>query len=151
MKVYVDADACPAKEEILLVCKRHGVAPIFVANAAIASISANASARMEVVAGNFDAADDWMIEHAVEGDLILTGDLLLAQRAARKKVAAMNFSGGHLSDELIHDLVARREVQKFLREMSLPSHHPAPYGKQSRSHLKASLHQWLETRKNRPV
>lgn len=151
MHIFVDADACPAKEEILLVCERHGVVPIFVANAPLAAIARHAFARMEVVAGDFDAADDWMIEQAVEGDLILTADLLLAQRAARKKIAAMNFSGQPLSDEIIHDLVARREVQQYLRELNLPSHRPAPYGKQGRSQLKASLHQWLEARKKRPA
>ncbi len=59
----------------------------------------------------------------------------------------MNFSGGALTDDIIHDLVARREVQKYLREMSLPSHQPVPYGKQNRSNLKAGLHQWIESRK----
>lgn len=146
MTVFIDADACPAKDEILLVCKRHGVVPVFVANAPIAAIASRADARMEVVAGDFDAADNWMVEQAVAGDMILTADLLLAQRAVRKDVAAMNFSGQPLTDEIIHDLVARREVQQKLREMSLPSHRPAPYAKESRSQLKASLHQWLEAR-----
>jgi len=150
MNVYVDADACPARKEILEVCKRHSIVPVFVANAPIPAIENAADARMQVVPGAFDAADDWLIEQSQPGDLILTADLLLAQRAVKKNVEAMNFSGGALTDELIHDLVARREVQKYLREMSLPSHQPVPYGKQNRSNLKASLHQWIETRNRRP-
>lgn len=147
MNVFVDADACPAKDEILLVCKRHGVVPVFVANAPLAAIAANSGARVEVVPGDFDAADNWMIEQAVAGDLILTADLLLAQRAVRKQVSAIDFSGRQFTDELIHDLVARREIQQVLREMSLPSHRPSPYGKQNRSQLKDTLHRWLELRK----
>lgn len=147
MNVFVDADACPAKDEILLVCRRHGVIPVFVANAPLAAIAANPCARVEVVPGDFDAADNWMIEQAVAGDLILTADLLLAQRAVRKQVSAIDFSGRQFTDEVIHDLVARREIQQVLREMSLPSHRPAPYGKQSRSLLKDTLHRWLELRK----
>lgn len=147
MNVFVDSDACPAKSEIILICKRHGIAPIFVANAPIPAIAENSSARMEVVTGEFDAADNWIVEQAQPGDLVMTADLLLAQRVVKKHVEAMNFSGGMLSDEVIHDLVARREVQKYLREMSLPSHQPVQYGKQNRSNLKASLHTWIETRK----
>jgi uncharacterized protein len=147
MRIFVDADACPAKPEIIEVCKRHGVVAVFVANASIPAIENSSQAKMEVVAGAFDAADDWIVEQAQPGDLIMTADLLLAQRAAKIKVDAMNFSGGALTDDVIHDLVARREVQKYLREMNLPSHQPVPYGRQNRSHLKASLHQWIETRK----
>src|SRR5690349_20867664 len=131
MNVFVDADACPAKTEILLICKRHGLVPIFVANNPIPALADNPAARMEVVTGEFDAADNWIVEQAQPGDLVMTADLLLAQRVVKKHVEAMNFSGGMLSDEVIHDLVARREVQKYLREMNLPSHQPVAYGKQN--------------------
>ena len=87
MKILVDADACPAKKEILEVCRRHKIVPVFVANAAIPAIAESAAATMQAVPGNFDAADDWIIEQAQPGDLVLTADLLLAQRAARKKAA----------------------------------------------------------------
>jgi uncharacterized protein YaiI (UPF0178 family) len=149
MTVFVDADACPAKGEIIEVCKRHGVVPVCVANAPIPAIENSSHAKMQVVVGAFDAADDWIIAQARPGDLIMTADLLLAQRAAKNKIDAMNFSGGALTDDIIHDLVARREVQKYLREMNLPSHQPVPYGKQNRSNLKSALHQWIETRKRR--
>ena len=149
MEIYVDADACPAKAEIILVCNRHKVVPIFVANAPISNLLDRKDVRMETVNGDFDAADDWIVAHAKEGDLLLTADLLLAQRAVKNKVEAMNFSGGFLSDEVIHDLVARREIQKYLREMNLPSHKPVSYGKENRSSLKNSLHQWIERRKRR--
>ena len=146
LSIYVDADACPAKDEILTVCKRHGISPIFVANAPIPAITASSFAKMEVVSGDFDAADNWIAEQAVEGDLVLTADLLLAQRAVKKKAGVMNFSGSHWTDDVIHELVAGREIQKYLREMNLPSRQPVSYGKEKRSRLKASLHQWIEAR-----
>lgn len=147
MNVFVDADACPAKDEILLICKRHAIVPVYVANATIPAIENSTDARMQVVTGDFDAADNWIVEQAQPGDLVMTADLLLAQRVTKKHVEAMNFSGGMLTDDVIHDLVARREVQKFLRESGLPSHQPVPYGKQNRSNLKSNLHTWIETRK----
>ena len=149
MTIYVDADACPARDEIIFVCKRHGLIPIFIANKSIPAIALNKGARMEVVEGAFDAADDWIVANTVPGDLVMTADLLLAQRVVKKGVEAMNFSGGQFTDDIIHDLVARREVQKMLREMSLPAHQPVPYGKQNRSNLKSSLHTWVETRKRK--
>lgn len=147
MNVYVDADACPAKDEIVMVCKRHGVTPVFVANKPIPALARCAGARMEVVDGDFDAADDWIIAQAAPGDLVLTADLLLAQRAARQHVDAMNFSGRALTDDVIHDLVARRNIQQHLREMSIPCDQPVPYNRKNRSRLKAALHEWLERRK----
>lgn len=149
MTIFADADACPARDEIILVCKRYALVPIFVANKSIPAVANRVDARMEVVEGSFDAADDWIVSSAQPGDLVLTADLLLAQRCVKKNVEAMNFSGGALTDEIIHDLVARREIQKNLREMNLPSHQPVPYGKENRSNLKSSLHTWIETRKRK--
>lgn len=149
MIIYVDADACPARDEIIFICKRHGLIPIFIANKAIPAIAASRDARMEVVEGAFDAADDWIVNNARSGDLVMTADLLLAQRVVKNSVEAMNFSGGQFTDDSIHELVARREIQKMLRESNLPAHQPVAYGKQNRSNLKASLHTWIETRKRK--
>ena len=149
LTVFVDADACPARDDILLVCKRHGLKPVYVSNQEIRAIANDHHAIMQVVTGEFDAADNWLVENAQEGDLLLTADLLLAQRAVKKKIEVMNFSGNCWTDEVIHDLVARREIQQYLREMNMPSHNPAAYTKQNRSRLKASLHEWIETRKRR--
>ena len=117
------------------------------ANKPIPALARNPAVQMEVVPGDFDAADDWIIAQARPGDLVLTADLLLAQRAARGKVDAMNFSGAALTDDVIHDLVARRNLQQHLREMNVPCDQPRPYGKKNRSGLKAALHQWLESHK----
>ena len=133
-RVFVDADACPARDEIRLVCQRHKCAPVFVANKPIAALAHDPAVRM--------------VTHARAGDLLLTADLLLAQRAVKQHIDVMNFSGGWLSDDVIHDLVARREIQQYLREMNLPSHKPVPYDKRNRSGLRAALHQWFERRRN---
>lgn len=146
LRIFVDADACPAKDEIIQVCKRHGCLPTLVANAPILRYARSKDVWMEVVTGDFDAADNWIVEQAKAGDVVLTADLLLAQRLVKNKVDVLNFSGRHLSDDVIHDMVASRDIQAQLRQMNLPAHQPVPYGKQNRSQLKASLHQWLEQR-----
>jgi hypothetical protein len=150
MTILVDADACPARDEIVLVCKRHGLVPVFVANKGIPALEETRDARLEVVPGDFNAADDWIITQARPGDLVLTADLLLAQRAARNKVDAMSFSGRHFTDDAIHDMVARRHIMQLRREMNLPSEQPVPYGKANRSRLKEALHAWIEKHKPKP-
>lgn len=147
MIVYVDADACPVREEIIEICKRHAVQPVFVANKGIPGVFREPSAHMEVVAGDFDAADNWLVENAEPGDLVLTADLLLAQRAVKKKVDVISFKGDRLTDDVIHDLVAHREIQAQLRQMGLPSHQPMPFNKKQRGSFKSGLHDWLERRK----
>lgn len=148
MNLYVDADACPVRDEIFEVCKRHAIKPIFVANTGIPDVWRNSNnAHMEVVNGDFDAADNWLVEHAEAGDLVLTADLLLAQRAVKKGAAVISFKGDFLTDDVIHDLVAHREIQNQLRQMGLPSAQPMPFNKTHRGNFKSSLHQWIERRK----
>ena len=147
MNVFVDADACPCRAEIIEVCKRHGVVPVFVANKGIAGVWRETNAKMEVVSGDFDAADDWMVERAQPGDLVLTADLLLAQRVVKNSAAVISFKGDRLTDDVIHELVAHREIQKHLREMGLPSAQPMPYNKKHRGTFKSALHLWLERNK----
>jgi uncharacterized protein YaiI (UPF0178 family) len=147
MNLYVDADACPVRDEIFEVCKRHSIQPIFVANQGIPAVWRNAAAHMEVVSGDFDAADDWLIEHAEPGDLVLTADLLLAQRAVKKGASVLSFKGDRLTDDVIHELVAHREIQNQLRQMGLPSAQPMPFNKKHRGQFRASLHESIERRK----
>jgi uncharacterized protein YaiI (UPF0178 family) len=149
MNVFVDADACPARMEITEVCARHGIVPVFVANKEITAVINDKRAKMEVVTGSFDAADDWIAGQAKPGDLVMTADLLLAQRVVKNHSEAMNFSGGFLTDDIIHDLVAQREINNQLRQMNMPAHQPSHYGKLHRSALKSGLHQWIESRKRR--
>ncbi|HUH48643.1 MAG TPA: DUF188 domain-containing protein, partial [Mycoplana sp.] len=65
--IYVDADACPVKPEILKVAERHGLEVTFVANSGLRP-SRDPMVRNVIVSGSFDAADDWIVEHVCPGD-----------------------------------------------------------------------------------
>ncbi|MEY9099536.1 hypothetical protein ABIA24_002445 [Sinorhizobium fredii] len=77
--IYVDADACPVKAEILKVAERHGFEVTFVANSGLRP-SRDPMVHNVIVSAGFDAADNWIAEHAGEGDVVVTADVPLAGR-----------------------------------------------------------------------
>lgn len=77
--IYVDADACPVKPEILKVAERHGLEVTFVANSGLRP-SRDPMVRNVIVSAGFDAADDWIAERAKDGDIVVTADVPLAVR-----------------------------------------------------------------------
>ena len=93
--IYLDADACPVKEQVYRVAARYGMPLIVVANARIRIPEmAGLNATLTVVPGSLDAADDWIAESAQAGDLVLTADIPLAARAIAKGITCLDFRGG---------------------------------------------------------
>ena len=78
-QIYVDPDACPVKAEILKVAERHGLEVTFVANSGLRP-SRDPMVRNVIVSNAFDAADNWIAEHAGEDDIVITADVPLAGR-----------------------------------------------------------------------
>src|SRR5665811_1674785 len=99
--IYLDADACPVKDLVYKVAARYGVPLKVVANTSI-RITPNAGhdAEMVVVPGSPDAADDWIAERAVKGDLVLTSDIPLAARVIGNDVRCLDFRGGEYNPNL---------------------------------------------------
>ena len=81
--IFVDADACPVKPEILKVAERHGLPVTFVANSGLRP-SRDPMVRNVIVSGAFDAADNWIAENVREGDIVITADVPLAVRCVEK-------------------------------------------------------------------
>ena len=92
MKVYLDADGCPVKDEAYKVAGRYGIKVVVVANKRL-NIPLDPLIEMQVVTGDFDAADDWIVESASPGDIVVTSDILLANRCVQKKMRALNAKG----------------------------------------------------------
>ena len=83
MPIYVDADACPVKEEIYRVARRYDIKVFVVANAML-RVPSEDRVELVVVKGRFDAADDWIAERAEVGDIVITSDIPLADRCLRR-------------------------------------------------------------------
>ncbi|MEZ5946632.1 MAG: YaiI/YqxD family protein [Hyphomonas sp.] len=134
LTVLVDADACPVKEEVYRVALRHGVPVIIVANAYL-RIPEHRLISRQVVTDGFDAADNWIAERADAASLVITADILLAQRALEKGARVLSPTGKPFTDASIGNAVAVRAIHADLRAglgENAPRGAP-PFSKQDRS------------------
>lgn len=115
MQIYVDADACPVKDEVVRVGGRWGVGVIFVANFGLKP-SDYPMVESVVVAQGADAADDWIVARVSAGDIVVTSDIPLARRALEKGATVMGPTGRPFSFNSIGMALAMRELNQHLRE-----------------------------------
>ncbi len=113
--IFVDADACPVKAEILKVAERHGLAVTFVANSGLRP-SRDPMVRNVVVSGAFDAAGDWIVENSAANDIAITADVPLAARLVDKDVHVLGPTGRAFTPESIGMALAMRNLKQDLRE-----------------------------------
>jgi uncharacterized protein YaiI (UPF0178 family) len=135
--IYVDADACPVKAEVARVAERHGLGVTYVANSWL-PIPRGHRFRMQVVAGNFDAADDWIAERAAAGDVVITADIPLASRCLKRGAKVLGPSGKPFTDDNIGNALATREVMADLRAYGVGGG-PPPFGPKDRSRFLEAL------------
>lgn len=138
--IYIDADACPVKDETYKVAGRYQMKVLVVANQRI-STPVDPLIESVVVKGNFDAADDWIVEHASVGDIVITADILLADRCVRKGARVLGPKGVEFTEDNVGDAVANRELKQNLRHMGEMRGGPAPMDKKARSNFLAKLDQ----------
>ncbi|MGZ3798365.1 MAG: YaiI/YqxD family protein [Pseudobdellovibrionaceae bacterium] len=144
--IYVDADGCPVKDEIYKVAERFQLEVILVANKPM-NIPFNKLFKMEVVSSGFDAADDWIVNHATKKDVVITGDILLAERCVKKGCRVLGHKGIEFNEDNIGMSVANRELMQNLRHMGEIRGGPSPMDKASRSRFLSSLDQILNALK----
>jgi len=132
IQIYVDADACPVKEEVFRVAKRHGLQVHVVANGRL-NLPRDPLFQLVVVSGRFDAADDWIVERATEWDITVTSDIPLADRCLKKGGRVLDPKGRLFTPDSIGDALASREISAFLRDMGELGGGPKPYSPQDRS------------------
>ena len=138
--IYVDADACPVREEIYRVAARHNVGVIVVSNGSRPIRPPGlADVRMVVVAEGADVADDWIAERVTAADLCVTADIPLAARCLAKSARALSPTGRLWTGDNIGNALAGREVARHLREIGLKTGGPAPLTKADRSRFLDAL------------
>lgn len=138
--IYVDADACPVKAEILKVAERHGLPVVIVSNSGMRP-SRDPLVRHVVVSASFDAADNWIAEHAAAGDIAVTADVPLAKRLVEKGVHVTSHSGRLFTAETIGLQSAMRNLGQELREAGTISTYNAPFSQRDRSNFLQMLEQ----------
>jgi uncharacterized protein len=138
MPIYIDADACPVKEEIYRVARRYGIKVFVVANAPI-RVPADDLIELVVVRGGFDAADDRIVESIAAGDIVITSDIPLADRCIRAGARALGPKGSEFTEDAIGDALATRALLDMLRQSGAFGGGPAPFAKADRSRFLAKL------------
>ncbi len=137
-RIYVDGDACPVKDEVYRVAKRYAVPVTVVAEAWMRTPDSD-SIELVVVKGDFDAADDWIVEHVGSDDLVITADIPLADRCLKADARVLGHRGREFTPESIGEAMARRELSAELREMGIQTGGPAPFDKRDRSQFLQAL------------
>lgn len=114
-EIYVDADACPVKDEVLRVAARHGLRVHMVGNIWL-RMAAGPLVNRVVVAEGPDAADDWIAAHIRAGDIVITADIPLAARCLEAGTMALNHRGIPFTQDNIGMAVAMRDLKSQLRD-----------------------------------
>lgn len=142
LMILVDADACPVKEEIYRVAFRHEVPVTIVSNSPI-RIPAHPLIMREVVSAAFDAADDWIAERAGPDAVVITADILLADRCLKKNAAVIAPGGKPFTINSIGSAIATRAIMADLRAGGEAIGGPAPFTKADRSRFLSALDEAL--------
>jgi len=145
-KIYIDADGCPVKDEVYRVAERYKLSVLLVANKAL-NLPPNPLLKMQVVTGNFDAADDWIVDKVCKGDLVITADILLADRCVKKAARVLGHKGDEFTEDNIGSAVANRELMQNLRQMGEIRGGPAPMDKKARSNFLGAIDRILQSLK----
>lgn len=138
MEIYVDADACPVKDEVFRVAKRYGFKVYLVSNASI-KIPKDVVVEMVVVKDHLDAADDWIAENIHDNDIAVSADIPLASRCLKNGARVIDPKGRVFTKETIGEALANRELSAYLRDMGNNTGGPPPFGKQDRSRFLQQL------------
>ena len=135
--IYIDADACPVKDEVYRVAKRYAVKVVVVANANL-HVPSGPSVELVVRAG-FGAADDWIAEQAVPGDIAITADVPLAARCVAKGALVVDPKGRLLTADNVGEALGVRDLMQGLRDAGGTTGGPAPMTAKDRSKFLSRL------------
>lgn len=136
--IFVDADACPVKNEVLKVAERHDLVVTFVANGGLRP-SRDPMVRNVVVSAGFDAADDWIVDNAAANDIVITADIPLAARGVEKGCHVIGMTGQPFTPETIGMAVAMRDLKQNLRESGEIKGYNAAFSPKDRSRFLETL------------
>jgi uncharacterized protein len=139
-EIYVDADACPVRDEILKVADRHGLIVHLVSNRGFRTTD-RPNVHNVLVPDKFDAADDWIAERIGPGDVAITGDIPLAARCLENGAKVLDTKGKPFTEHGIGMALAMRELMTDLRAMGEVSGGGPGFTKQDRSRFLGALEQ----------
>ncbi|THD57132.1 YaiI/YqxD family protein [Phenylobacterium sp.] len=148
MHIFIDADACPVKDETYKVGARYGLTTTVVSNSFIAIPPSKLIERMIVDAGP-DVADDWIAERTEPGDIVVTNDIPLADRVLKAGGVAIAPNGRLFTADSIGSALASRAVAEHIRSMGEMTGGPKPFAQADRSRFLQALDEAVNREKRR--
>lgn len=147
VQIFVDADACPVKSEILKVAERHDVVVTLVANGGLRP-SRDPMVKTVVVAQGADVADDWIADNTTAIDIVITADIPLAQRCLEKGSTVLGPTGKAFDPTNIGMAIAMRELNQHLRETGESKGYNKSFSQRDRSQFLSALDEAVRAVKN---
>ena len=141
--IFVDADACPVKEEVYRVAQRYGIKVTLVSNAWLRAPKEE-WLELVIVDGELDAADSWIIEHVAKNDIVVSADIPLASECLKKGVRVLGPRGRPFTEDSIGAALATRELMSHLRDMGEMTGGPPPFQKRDRSQFLQALGRMMQ-------
>jgi len=138
IRIFVDADACPVKNEIYRVAERYALHVYVVANAFIAVPRSELIERVIVPEGP-DVADDWIAERAGPNDIVVTADIPLAARCVRAGASVIGPTGKAFTEDSIGMTLATRNLMADLRSAGAVTRGPSPLSRQDISRFLSAM------------
>ncbi len=145
LHIYIDADACPVREETYKVARRHGI-PVTVVSNSFLRVPREPLINFIAVSDSFDAADDYIAERANAQSIIITSDILLAERCLKVNAVILAPNGKSFTKDSIGGAIATRAIMADLRAgAEMPTiGGPPPFTQKDRSNFLEKLHVSLE-------
>jgi len=148
LHIYIDADACPVRDETYKVARRHDVPVTVVANSYIRT-PREPGISFQMVTDGFDAADDWIAERANADAIVITSDILLAERCLKAGARVLGSNGKEMDDATIGSQIAVRAIMADLRDGADQPNlgGPPPFSHRDQSRFLEALHLMVERMK----
>ena len=146
LEIFVDADACPVKDEVILVAERHKLTVHMVGNSWM-RLGGAASVNRVVVPEGFDAADNWIAGHIGTGDIAITADIRLAARCLARGAKVLGPTGKAFTESGIGMALAMRDLNEYLRDTGEIRGGGPTFSRKDRSRFLEALEQTIQSLK----
>jgi uncharacterized protein YaiI (UPF0178 family) len=138
IRIFIDADACPVKNEVYRVAERYGLKVFVVANSFM-NVPRSETIERVIVTQGPDVADDWIVERAGESDIVITADVPLAGRSVKKGATVLSPTGKPFDDNSMGLALATRDLMTDLRSAGAVTRGPPPLSRQDISRFLSAL------------
>lgn len=132
LDIYIDADACPVKDEVYKVAQRYSLKVTLVANNYM-RVPSGDWIKLVVVDRGLDEADDWIVDKVEKDDIVITGDIPLAARCLDEGARVLGHKGRPFTSENVSESLATRQLLSQLRDQGIMMGGPPPFAKKDRS------------------